>query len=125
MLAMFLISLVAGIVDLGRGIFTAVAIDDAAAEGAQYAAFTESVMTAQIADRVAVSVSEPTIDPAAVSVSCVAVSRSGQQASRVTVTATHQVDLITPFIEDMFGESIVLTRTAVAERFFPDCPTEP
>lgn len=128
MFAMFLILLVAGIVDLGRGLYTAIALDEAVQEGAMFAAFTEDlagtpVTGADIEARVIASTSSPQLTTDDVTVSCVSQTRSKQSASRVTVQVSHTVDLITPFISDWFGGSLTLQRTAVVDRFFEVCPT--
>lgn len=128
MFAMFLILLVSGIVDLGRGMYTAIALDDAVQEGAVYAAFTKDVagspVTADdIKARVIASTSSPQLQLTDVTVTCVDQPRAKQSASRVTVEVTHTVDLITPFVSDWFGGSLTLDRNAVVDRFFETCPT--
>ncbi|MFP5333553.1 MAG: TadE family protein [Acidimicrobiia bacterium] len=127
MFAMFLILLVAGIVDLGRGLYTAIALDEAVQEGAMFAAFTEDlagtpVTGADIETRVITSTSSPQLTADDVAVTCVSQARSKQSASRVTVQVSHTVDLITPFISDWFGGTLTLEREAVVDRFFAACP---
>ncbi|MEX2655548.1 MAG: TadE/TadG family type IV pilus assembly protein [Acidimicrobiia bacterium] len=127
LLAMFLLLIVSGIVDLGQGMYTAIALDDAVQEGAIYAAFTEDaggtpVTADDIKNRVVASTSEPELDIANVVVTCESQARAKQSGSRITVEATHTVDLITPFISDWFGGSLTLHRTSVADRFFANCP---
>lgn len=127
MFAMFLILIVAGIVDLGRGMYTAIALNDAVQEGAIYAAFTDdaggtAITATDIKNRVVASTSEPELDIANVVVTCETQARAKQSGSRITVEVTHTVDLITPFISDWFGGSLTLHRDAVADRFFADCP---
>lgn len=125
--AMFLILIVCGIVDLGRGLYTAIALDDAVQEGVIYAAFTDdlagtSVTADDIRTRVVASTSSPQLSVDDVTVTCVDQARSKQSASRITVEVTHTVDLITPFIADWFGGTLTLERQAVADRFFASCP---
>jgi Flp pilus assembly protein TadG len=127
LIAMFLILIVSGIVDLGRGLYTAIALNDAVQEGALYAAFTDdvsgSLVTADdIRTRVVASTSSPQLALADVTVSCFEQSRARGDGSRVTVGVTHTVDLLTPFVSDWFGGSITLQREAIAERFFDVCP---
>lgn len=127
MFAMFLILLVSGIVDLGRGLYTAIALDDAVQEGAIYAAFTDEVAGAPVtgADieaRVIASTSSPALTADDITVTCVDQARSKQSGSRVTVEVSHTVDLITPFISDWFGGTLTLEREAVVDRFFAACP---
>lgn len=125
--SMFLILIVTGIVDLGRGIYTAIALNDAVQEGAMFAAFTDDVGGAAVtADdiraRVVASTSSPQLTVGDVTVTCVDQARAKQSGSRVTVELAHTVDLITPFISDWFGGDVTLHREAVVDRFFADCP---
>jgi Flp pilus assembly protein TadG len=125
--AVFLVLIVSGIVDLGRGMYTAIALDDAVQEGAIYAAFTDDVagvdVTADdIKARVVASTSSPQLSVVDVSVSCVAQVRAKQSGSRVTVGVDHSVDLITPFVSDWFGGTLTLHRESVVDRFFAACP---
>ena len=125
--AMFLVLLVSGIVDLGRGLYTAIALDDAVQEGAIFAAFTEEiagapVTGADIEARVVSSTSSPQLTTDDVTVACAAQTRSKQSGSRVTVQVSHTLDLITPFISDWFGGTLTLQRQAVVDRFFAACP---
>jgi Flp pilus assembly protein TadG len=125
--SMFLILILCGIVDLGRGIYTAIALDDAVQEGVMFALYTDEVadnpVTAQdIRLRVSSSTDTPALNPADVTVTCVEQLRSRQSASRVTVGISHSVDLVTPFVSDWFGGEITITRTATGDRFFSACP---
>lgn len=127
MFAMFLILLVCGIVDLGRGLYTAIALDEAVQEGAIFAAFTEEVAGAPVSGddieaRVVASTSSPQLAVGDITVTCVDQTRSAQSGSRVTVHVSHTVDLITPFVSDWFGGSLALEREAVVDRFFASCP---
>ena len=126
--SMFLVLIVCGIVDLGRGFYTAIALNDAVQEGAMFAAFTDDVAgtdltAADIEARVVSSTSSPQLSVDDVTVSCVSQARAKQSGSRVTVELDHTLDLITPVISDWFGGSITLHREAVVDRFFSDCPT--
>lgn len=125
--AMFLVMIVSGIVDLGRGLYTAIALNDAVQEGAMYAAFTEEVAgspvsTTDIVARVTSSTDSPVLEAGDVAVTCVEKPRDRQPSSRVTVEVSHTVDLITPFISDWFGGEHTLVRRATSERFFGSCP---
>ena len=127
MFAMFLILLVCGIVDLGRGLYTAIALDEAVQEGAIFAAFTDEVAGAPVSGddieaRVVASTSSPQLAVGDITVTCVEQTRSMQSGSRVTVHVSHTVDLITPFVSDWFGGSLTLERKAVVDRFFETCP---
>ena len=125
--AMFLVLLVSGIVDLGRGLYTAIALDEAVQEGAIFAAFTDDVVGTPVTGddikaRVVASTSSPQLAVGDVTVTCVDQARSKQSGSRVTVEVSHTVDLITPFISDWFGGTLTLEREAVVDRFFAACP---
>lgn len=127
MFAMFLILIVSGIVDLGRGMYTAIALNDAVQEGAIYAAFTgeiggSAVTADDIKARVVASTSSPQLATEDVTVTCAAQARAQQSGSRVTVSLTHTVDLVTPFVSDWFGGSLHLSREATADRFYATCP---
>lgn len=125
--AMFLIMIVSGIVDLGRGMYTAIALNDAVQEGAMYAAFTDDVAgspvsTADIALRVTSATDSLVLGSGDVTVTCVEQPRARQPSSRVTVEVAHNLDLITPFVSDWFGGTHTLIRSATSERFFGACP---
>ena len=87
--AMFLVLIAAGVIDLGRGLYTAVGLNDAVQEGAMFAAFTEDVggseLTADhIVARVVASTESPQLLPGQVAVTCVPESRARQSATRVS-----------------------------------------
>lgn len=126
--AMFLVMIVSGIIDLGRSMYTAIALNDAVQEGAMFAAFTEDVAgspvsTSDIVARVTSSTDSPALQAHDVTVTCVEQPRDRQPSSRITVEAAHTVDLITPLISDWFGGAHTLVRSATSERFFGTCPT--
>ena len=125
--AMFLVLIISGIVDVGRGFYTAIALNDAVQEGAMYAAFTDDVAGSAVSaddikSRVIGSTSSPQLAVGDVTVSCSPQTRAKQSGSRVTVGLSHELDLITPFVSDWFGGSLTLQREAVVDRFFSDCP---
>lgn len=125
--AMFLVMIVSGIVDLGRGMYTAIALNDAVQEGAMYAAFTDDVAgspvsTADIALRVTSATDSLVLGSGDVTVTCVEQPRARQPSSRVTIEVAHNLDLITPFVSDWFGGTHTLVRSATSERFFGACP---
>jgi Flp pilus assembly protein TadG len=84
-----------GILDVGRLYMTMVAINDAAAEGASYAA-SYPTRTEQIQQRAAESSTAlTTIDPSMVVVTYVDPPSSGQP---ITVTVEYDYDLMTPVL---------------------------
>ena len=121
--AVFLLILVTGIVDLGRAIFTNISIQEAAQEGASYAAFEETVTVAQIQQRAVDSTSAPTLSTTDVGVSCRAEPKSKKNGTRVKVTVTYDLDLITPYVGQWFGGGLTLSKAAEAERYFTTCPS--
>lgn len=117
----FLLILVTGIIDIGRAIFTNIAIQEAAQEAAFYAAFDQNATVVSVQQRAVDSTSSPALDVTDVAVSCVLVPKTMKNASRVSVTVSHSVDLVTPLIGQWIG-SIDLAKTAEAERFYETCP---
>jgi Flp pilus assembly protein TadG len=90
-----LLIILLGILDVGRLYMTMVAIHDAAAEGASYAASYPS-RTSQIQQRAAESSTAlTTIDP-----SMVVITYGGSQSSGqpITVTVNYDYDLLTPLL---------------------------
>lgn len=121
--AVFLFILLTGIIDLGRAIFTNISIQEAAQEGASYAAFEETVTVIQIKQRAVDSTSAPTLSTSDVSVACTAESKSKKNGTRVTVTVSYDLDLITPYVGQWFGGGLTLSKAAEAERYFDTCPS--
>lgn len=119
----FLLILITGIIDLGRGIFTNISIQEAAQEGAFYASFDPDADVAAIEARAIASTSSPALTPGEITVNCVGDVRSLRNGARVTVTVTHDLALITPFVGQWMGGSLTLSKTAEADRFFDSCPT--
>jgi Flp pilus assembly protein TadG len=90
-----LLIILLGILDVGRLYMTMVAIHDAAAEGASYAASYPS-RTSQIQQRAAESSTAlTTIDPAMVVITYGGSQSSGQP---ITVTVNYDYDLLTPLL---------------------------
>src|SRR5690606_27167099 len=114
----------AGIVDLGRVLYTNVGVQEATQEGAMYAAFSvegaydsatdDPPITARILD----AVDFPTIDPNLVTI---AVDCSGG-FMEIAVTVDHPVELITPIVGDFLGGNINLSRTIRAQAMLGECP---
>lgn len=120
--AMLLVLLVMGVADLGRVIFTYIGIQDAAQEGAIYGSFEPSNEDA-IKSRAADSIDYPSLTPADVIVTCPDGDPNAPGGSRVSVTVSHSVSLITPIVGQMFGGSIDLSRTFTGEVFLGECLT--
>ena len=116
-----LVWLIFGIVDVGRAIFTQIAVRDAAQAGASYAAFTETAATGDVEAQVISSNDALPLTGTEIDVACQTVSRSDQNASQVRVTVQYGVDLITPLVGSALGGTIDLEHSAEAERYFSSC----
>lgn len=110
-----LLLLIVGVIDLGRALWTDLALKDAAQEGALYGSFAP---TADIEQRVRLSSDLPIdLSDSSVVVTPVVDCVAGE----VTVTVEHELPLITPIVGQMFGGSIHLHST-VTGTVFGDCP---
>ena len=119
-LTILLFILVAGIVDLGRALFTYVAVQDAAQEGTLYGSYRPED-AAPIRDRVVDSTEFPTLDPDNVEVSCPSGAPNG--GDTIAVRVTHEVDLITPIVGTFLGGSIELSSEHIGQVFNGECLT--
>lgn len=102
--ALFLVLLVTGIADVGRAIFTYIGIQDAAQEGAMFASY-EHADRDEIRERARASISYPELDGADINVTC------ALDGKTMTVTVSHDVDMVTPVIGQLFGGKIELERS--------------
>ena len=91
----FLLLLVLGVVDLGRGFYDAAAVQEAAQEGVIYASFNPGDPTGAIA-RAEDAIQSPDFT-GSVTVTCPA-------TDQVTVTVSHTFSLITPLIGNIVGD---------------------
>ena len=123
-LTIFLCLLVMGVIDVGRLIFTGLAVEDAAQTGVAYASFVETATVDEVKTRVVNSVDSPIIDPNLVTVTCATDPRPKKDGANVQVTVQNQVTLITPLIGQMLGGSVTLQKTAAADRYF-ECDAIP
>jgi Flp pilus assembly protein TadG len=114
-LSLFLLPLLMGLVDVSRLIFTRIAVQEAAQEGAMFAAFNETADTAAVKSQAIASISSPTLANGDIDVSCADSVRDSGPFGEVTVTVTYKVDLIFPLL----GSTADVSRDAVAERFYP------
>lgn len=121
--AIFLILLVLGILDLGRVIVTSIAVRDAVQEGASFAAYTENATDVEIDSRIRGAVSSPDLSTALIDLYCIEESREIMGGSRVRIEMSYDVDLVTPVIGQMLGGSLTLTPDAEIDRFYEDCPS--
>lgn len=98
-----------GVIDLGRVLFTNIAIQGAAQEGAMFGSFVPDDPGA-VRQRVMESLDSPTLGPGAVAVSC-------PTPQKIKVTVTHDVELFTPLVSGWFGGAVTLTRTVSGNVF--------
>lgn len=128
-MTVFLALLVMGILDVGRAIFTSIALADAAQEGVVYLAFTDEVAGSevtetQVKNRVVSAISQPSLDPDAdVTIWCVPISRADLDGASVQVIVEYQLPLVTPIFGPMMGGSFDLERQATGERLIGPPPS--
>lgn len=109
MLMPVLVLILAGILDLGRAYMTLVALNDAAAEGAAYAAL-HPTYTTQIVQRTASSSSAlVSLEPSMVSVAYAEPLTAGMP---VTVTVMYPYRLLTPFISGIVPSGTLTLRAS-------------
>jgi Flp pilus assembly protein TadG len=122
MVAMFLLVLLLGIVDVGRAISANISIRDAVQDGTSYGAYTRDATADDIKDRVRAAVSSPDLSTAAIEVYCDLDERDLVDGTRIRVELSYDVDLITPIMGAALGGAINLSPSAEADRFFEECP---
>jgi Flp pilus assembly protein TadG len=110
-----LLLLLTGVVDVGRAVFTYIALEDAAQEGSMYAAH-EPLSESAVRSRVRTSSNHNEVTAATVSLVCTASPEPGT----VTVTASYDLPLITP-IAQLFGGKVALTATRIGTNFKGRC----
>jgi Flp pilus assembly protein TadG len=102
-----LVLMLAGILDLGRAYMTLVALNDAAAEGAAYAAI-HPTHTNEIVERAADSSNAlVTLDPTLVRVDCASPPTPG---GAITVTVGYEYQVLTPVVNAMVPDGVLVMR---------------
>jgi Flp pilus assembly protein TadG len=122
MVAMFLLVLLLGIVDVGRAISANISVRDAVQDGTSYGAYTRDATADGIKDRVRAAVSSPDLSTASIDVYCDLDVRDLVDGTRIRVDLGYDLDLITPIMGAALGGTINLSPSAEAERFFDTCP---
>jgi Flp pilus assembly protein TadG len=122
MVAMFLLVLLLGIVDVGRAISANISVRDAVQDGTSYGAYTRDATADDIKDRVRAAVSSPDLSTATIDVYCDLDERDLVDGTRIRVELGYDVDLITPIMGAALGGVINLSPSAEADRFFDTCP---
>jgi uncharacterized membrane protein len=102
--------LVLGIIDVGRLVSTRIAVQDAAQEGAMFAAFSPTNYVT-VRERVKTTASEVGLASNDVVVAC----PLGRTGNRIDVTVGYDFDLLTPLVEQWFGDKVRLTKTVKGE----------
>jgi uncharacterized membrane protein len=115
-----LLLLVLGIIDVGRLVSTQVAVQDAAQEGALYAAFAPSSYSV-VRDRVKTAADEFGLAANDIQVTC----PEGSDGDRIDVTVGYDFDLLTPLVEQLFGDTIRLTKTVKSEIYAEEPVCDP
>lgn len=111
-----LVVLCFGVIDLGRVLFTNIAIQGAAQEGTMYASFIPNDHAA-VRQRVIESLEAPTLGPGDITVAC-------PGPEQVEVVVTHDVELMTPIVGEWFGGRVTLRR-AVTGHVFSEAVCDP
>ena len=111
-----LLMLIMGAIDVGRLLFASVALEEAAQEGALFAAYNPTEEE-PIRARVLGSSTAEEVEDATVTVDCVATPAPG------TIEVTVEVDypLITPIISSMLGSPVTLSATVIATNIQGTC----
>ncbi len=99
--------LVLGIVDLGRALYTDLALKEAAQEGAIYASY-EPFDPLKTVQRITSSIDNPTLTSANITIDC-------SVPDQVAVTVTYDHTYLTPLLGPMLGGSITLQRTFIGQ----------
>lgn len=112
--APLLFILALGIVDMGRALALGVSVSDAAQEGLIYASYQPSETDA-IVDRVVFSTTEPQLEVDQVTITC-----PTAPTDHIAVTVDYELELMTPFIADLLGGNVHLSKTVIGEVFSED-----
>lgn len=125
--AIFLLILTFGVIDVGRALFTRIAVLEAAQEGAVFAAFEDDVggtplSGTHIEQRVIAAVDDPELTPDDIEVTCRVDTTGSRSSYEIEVTVTHTIDMITPLVGDWMGP-ITLSKHALSPRYISSCPT--
>jgi hypothetical protein len=113
-IAPLLFILALGIVDMGRALALGVSVSEAAQEGLIYAAYQPSE-TDDIVDRVVFSTTEPRLEADQVTITC-----PGAPDGYIAVTVDYELELMTPFVAELLGGNVHLTKTVIGEVFSED-----
>jgi hypothetical protein len=113
-IAPLLFILALGIVDMGRALALGVSVSEAAQEGLIYASY-QPAETDAIVDRVVFSTTEPKLEADQVTITC-----PSAPADHIAVTVDYELELMTPFVADLLGGNVHLSKTVIGEVFSED-----
>lgn len=105
----FLFLLALGVVDFGQVLAVNIAITEAAQEGVAFG-IHEPADPVPISQRVLFAVDEPNLVAEEVAITC-----PSNPSDHIAVTVTHDIDLMTPLIANLFGGTVTVSTTAVGE----------
>ena len=108
-IAPLLFILALGIVDMGRALAMGVTVSEAAQEGLVYATY-EPGETDQIVSRVVFSTTDAELEAANVTITCPVAPND-----HVAVTVDYDLDLMTPFLGDLLGGTVTMSKTVIGE----------
>jgi Flp pilus assembly protein TadG len=111
-----LILVLVGILDLGRAYFTFIALSDAAAEGAAYAAIHPTDTTQIVARAVDSSTGLVTFEPDMVQVTANGITAG----SPITVTIEYEYQILTPLMSSFVSQGKIKMRSIVAQPIIND-----
>ncbi len=120
----FLLLLIAGVVDLGRTFFTHIALSDAAQEGALYGSIDADIKTDTDVEARVEDVLSDRVDPTDLTVSVTpSLSSSSCAGDTIQVTVTFENFPITmPFLGAVIGQQVDLSANVVDTILSPPCP---
>jgi Flp pilus assembly protein TadG len=111
-----LILVLVGILDLGRAYFTFIALSDAAAEGAAYAAIHPTDTTQIVARAVDSSTGLVTFEPSMVKVTANEITAGNP----ITVTIEYEYQILTPLMSSFVPQGKIIMRSIVAQPIIND-----
>jgi Flp pilus assembly protein TadG len=112
-----LLMLLMGLFDVGRIIFTYIALEDAAQEGTIYMAH-EPAPAATVIARVKTSSNHEEVVNATVPTPICTIAPA---PGIVSVTATYELPLLTPFVREIFGGTFTMSATFTGTNFKGTC----
>ncbi len=89
-MAIFLLILVSGIIDVGRGIFSRISIEDAAQEAATFASYESPLTITDIKQRAVEAIDSPEIVDTDVTVNCYIKGGSQRDTRLIEVSVTYE-----------------------------------